>query len=140
MKRLLGSILAFGLALIACGGEQHAHDEHGHHHEEMKGPLGELHAVLAPIWHGEKGPGRVAKACEQAKTMRDRSAAAQAAPPPPKAPAEKYKAAAQELTAAGDALVAACAASGQPEAEAKFVAFHDAFHKAAELGGGEHHH
>jgi hypothetical protein len=140
MKSSLGLILSLGLTVAACGGEQHAHGEHEHHHEEMKGPVGELHAVLAPIWHGTPGPDRVAKACEQAKAMRDRAAAVQAAPAPAKAPAEGYKAAAERLTAAGDALVASCATPGRPEAEAKLVAFHDAFHKIADLSGAEHHH
>lgn len=141
MKHFLGLSLSLSLVATACGGEQHAHGEHEHGgHHEMKGPVGDLHAVLAPIWHSEKGPGRVAKACEQAKTMRERAGAVQAAPPPEGANPEGYKAATLELTTTGDALIAACAADGRPDAEAKFSAFHDAFHKVAESSGGKHEH
>lgn len=157
------SALAIGVA--GCGGEQHhaegpggehhgehakgEHHEHGdgHHHEgdahhehETKGPLGELHAVLAPVWH-DKGPDRLTKACDQAQAMRDKSAAVEAAPAPSGADAAAYSTAAKEMTAAADALIAACAADGRPDVEAKFSTFHDAFHKAVEkAGGGPHEH
>lgn len=124
--------------LAACGGEQ-AHAEHGHH-AEMKGPVGELHSVLAPIWHSAKGPERLAKACDQAKTLSDRTAAVDAAPPPAGASADGYKAAAKALSASAAAFSAACAAPGRPDAEAKFSAFHDAFHKVMEASGGHHDH
>jgi hypothetical protein len=158
-----GWFLFFAVALGAagCGGEQHhaegpehhAKGEHGakgehdakgehhgdgHHEHDLKGPIGDLHGVLAPIWH-DKGPDRLTKACDQAKVMREKSAAVEAAPAPAGADAAALGAAAEEMTAAGDALIAACAASGRPDVEAKFSAFHDAFHKAMEKSGGGHH-
>ena len=133
-----------------CDGKKpHAHGDHHHgeqgaHHEaETKGVVGELHAVLAPVWH-DTSADRLAKACDQAKAMQDKAAAVETAAPPEGANADGYKAAAKELTGAGSALGAACAAPGRPEVEAKFSAFHDAFHKVAEaISGrahGEHHH
>ena len=121
-------------------GGEHPHGEgDGHHADENKGPLGDVHAVLAPIWHSPAGPDRLAKACDQAKVMRDKSAAVEAAPAPAGADAAAYTAAAKEMTAAGDTLVTACAAAGRPDAEAKFAAFHTAFHKTVEKGSGKPH-
>jgi hypothetical protein len=153
MKLSIGTVIVLGLALGAagCGGEQHHAEggehhakagDHGHgekHHEhEMKGPLGDLHAVLAPVWH-DKSPERLTKACDQAKVMRDKSAAVEAAPAPEGVDAAAFTATAKEMTAAADALIAACAADGRPDVEAKFSTFHDAFHKAVEKSGGGHH-
>jgi hypothetical protein len=100
--------------------------------------MGDLHAVLAPVWH-DKGEGRLTKACDQASVMQEKAAAVEAAAPPEGANADAYKAAAKDLTAAGSALAAACAAPGRPEVEASFSAFHDAFHKVAEAVSGERH-
>ena len=123
-------------------GDHHAHGgpgEHGGHHDaEMKGKVGELHAVLAPVWH-DKGADRLTKACDQVKAMQDGAAAVEAAPPPEGANVDAYKGAAKELTAAGGALATACAAAGRPDVEAKFSAFHDAFHKVAESVSGKPH-
>lgn len=151
------SLFSLAIATAGCGGEQHPangpegehhhgpegehhHGEHGGHHEdENKGPLGDVHAVLAPIWHSPEGPERVAKACEQAQTMRDKSAGVEAAPAPDGADAAAYQAAAKDMTAAADALVAACAADGRPDVAAKLSAFHDAFHKTVEQVSGKPH-
>lgn len=170
MKQAIVFFFAVALGAAGCGGEQHPaegpggehhgkgeHQEHGkgddhhhgeggdhhgdkHHEHETKGPLGELHGVLAPIWH-DKGPDRLTKACDQAKAMRDKSAAVESAPAPEGADAAAWTAAGKELTASADALIAACAANGRPDVEAKFSTFHDAFHKAVEKsGGGPHKH
>jgi hypothetical protein len=136
----------FALALggtVACGGEHpeaHHGGEAGEHHEEheAKGPVADFHAVLAPVWHSDKGAERNAKMCDQAATLKTRAVAVEAAPAPEGAGADAYKANAKALTESVDALIAACAADGRPDIEAKLSAVHDAFHKVAE-GGGEHH-
>jgi hypothetical protein len=164
MRNLLGIFFfAITIGAAGCGASQHGaggHDEHagcehckpgergedcdhckhGKHGERekqapaMAGPVGELHAVLAPVWHSAPGAGRAAKACEQAQALRERAAAVSAAPPPEGASPERA-AATKDLVTAADALVAACAAEGKPEVEAKLSTFHDAFHKVAELSG-----
>src|SRR5262249_18386068 len=110
---------------------------------KVGGAPGEFHAVLSPIWHSDKGPGRVAKACDAAKTMRERASAVETAAPPAGAKPDEYSANAKALTASGDALAAACAADGRPDVEAKLSLLHDAYHKIAEQargeGHGEHH-
>lgn len=129
------------LALVlvaACGGEHH-HAESGEHHAEMKGPVGDFHSVLAPIWHSAKGPERLAKACDAGKTMADRAAAVESAPPPAGATTDGFKAAAKSLSASVAAFNTACAAPGRPDAEAKLSALHDAFHAVMEQSGGHHH-
>jgi hypothetical protein len=148
MKRRLGFLFAIALGgAVACGGEQHeAHHagEQGEHehgeHEHAHGPLGEFHEVLAPIWHSDKGPERTDRACDAAKTMRERAAAVASAPPPEGAKADDYAASAKALTDAVDALSAACGASGRPDVDARLSAVHDAFHKIAEQAHGEHAH
>lgn len=156
MRHLLVMVLSVAVAAIGCGGEQHQahgpegephahgpeghpHAEGGHHEDEDKGPLGGVHAILAPIWHSPEGPDRITNACGQAQAMRDKSAAVEAAPAPEGADSAAYMAAAKEMTAAGDALIAACAADGRPDAAAKFSAFHDAFHKVVEKVSGKPH-
>lgn len=121
------------------GPGEHGHGEAGGHHEaEMKGPVGDLHAVLAPVWH-DKSADRLTKACDQAKAMSERATAVEAAAPPAGANADAYKAAAKELTASAGALGTACAATGRAEVDAKLSAFHDAFHKVAEAVSGKAH-
>lgn len=157
MKYVSVYLFALAIGAYGCAGEQHPaadqpphsepaggehhHGEHGkdgHHEHEMKGPIGDLHSVLAPIWH-DKSPERLTKACDQAKTMRDKSAVVETAPAPEGADAAAVTASAKEMTAAADALMAACAANGRPDVEAKFSAFHDAFHKTMEKAGAGHH-
>jgi hypothetical protein len=131
-----GIALLFTLALggaAACAGEHH-HAERGEHHE-VQGPTGDFHAVLAPVWHSDKGPARDAKACDQAKTMAERAAAVEGANG-----SDAYKAAARALSAAVAALSTACAAPARTDVDAKLSAVHDAFHHVAEQGGGHHEH
>jgi len=154
MKYGFAVVLALTLGgTVACGGEQHeAHHggepaEHGKHHggepadhHGPKGPVGDFHAVLAPIWHADKSPERTAKMCSEAATLRERATAVEAAPAPAGVSADAAKAHAKQLTASVDALLAACAADGRPEVEAKFSLLHDAYHKVAGQAEGEHHH
>jgi hypothetical protein len=144
MKHMLVLFLAFA-AGGAVGCTEHADAVHdavhgsGEHHPEAKGPTGEFHAVLAPIWHSEKSPARTTKACDAAKTMRQQAAAVETGAPPAGAKPEDFKASAKALTASVDALTAACAADGRPDVDAKLSDVHDAFHKVAEQGHGGHH-
>jgi len=124
------------LGAAGCAGEQ-GHAEDAHH---FTGPLGDFHAVLAPVWHSDPGPGRVAKACDQARMLNDRAAGVDGAAPPASADANAYKTAARQLSMAVSALSGACGASGRPEVEAKLTAVHDAFHKVAEVSGEHEHH
>jgi hypothetical protein len=123
--------LALALLLAACGGSSppasspSAHDEHEgheaaeakeHHDEGAQSPaVHDFHDVLAPLWHSEKGPERVAKTCAQAQTLKDKAAATNDA----------------ELVSATAALATECAKDGRPDFEARFAAVHESFHGVA---------
>lgn len=111
----------------ATGGEHHEHGkehgkehgEHGEHHkEESKLPpaVREFHQVLAPLWHAEKGPDRVASTCAKAPTLKEKATATGDA----------------ALIAATTELVAECAKDGRPQFDARFTAVHEKFHALAE--------
>lgn len=125
------------VALTVAGTAACHHDPEPAHaaaHQEMKGPLGDFHKVLAPIWHSDKGLARDAKACDHSKQMLDLANAAVGTAHDPAA-----KSAAQDLSGAVSALASACNGGSKHDVDAKFVAVHTAFHKATE-GGGAHHH
>lgn len=144
MKHLL--VLVAALA-VACGpsnkepehaehdhAEGEGHGEHGEdhdgHHPKMEGAVKDFHDVVAPIFHGEeKDAARGEKACTAAPSFKEKAAAIQTESAS-KSDAAK-KAAADLVTAVGD-LEAACAAAGKPDADAKFLKLHDAFHAVME--------
>lgn len=142
MKHMLVLFLALAAGgASACAEHDALHDAahgSGEHHPEAKGPAGDFHSVLAPIWHSEKGPARTAKACDATKTMRERAAAVETGAPPAGVKPEEYKANAKGLSASVDALVVACAADGRPDVDAKLSELHDAFHKVADHGHAGH--
>jgi hypothetical protein len=126
------------LALAACGnappaaspatttghehGEEHGHG-HGHGHDgkghkdekDMPAPVRDFHAVLAPLWHADKGPERAAKTCAQAATLREKAQATGDA----------------ELVAVVAALATECDSPGRPKFEERFHAVHERFHVVA---------
>lgn len=135
------SLLGIGLALaLACGGGEEAseeestggedtHEHHGHDHEHGEGDVhaghshGELppalsafHDAFAEHWHGDRSAEAVCPEIESLKSLADAAAEEHAEHPDEVA----------ELTAAGDAAVAACSAGeGWDEA---FSRWHDAMH------------
>lgn len=147
MRHSIGLLFALALCVSACNKEHadaihdavHGSGEGSHDHAKKAGPAGEFHAVLAPIWHADKGPDRTAKACDASKTMRERAGAIETSAPPEGAKAEDYTANAKALTVSVDALTAACAADGRPDVDAKLSQVHDAYHKVAEMAHGGHH-
>ena len=145
--RLVLAALAL-LAFAGCGGPtpppaspeaEHHEEGHeaghgegpGHHHGHMPPALHEFHEVLAPLWHGDKGPDRVTKTCAQASAMEGKAAAIEQAPAPEHADGAGWKADAGALTAATKALTAECAKEGRPEFEARFGTVHESFEKLA---------
>lgn len=123
LSRLL-PVLSLALLVTACGGAPPATPttptgaEAGEHHHDDSGqpaPVRAFHDTLAPLWHADKGPDRIAKTCAQAKTLQT------------KAEATNDK----ELIAATVALVAECAKDGRADFEAKFGVVHERFHAVA---------
>lgn len=135
----------FSLLVGGCGGAtppaQGAHSDHEHgkdgehgepNHEDLTGPLGEMHDVLAPMWHTDKGPERETKTCEAASTFAQRAEAIDKnVPEAAKAKEAAYHTAAQGLVTAVGALQAECAKPSGERAEfdVKFHNVHEAFHK-----------
>ncbi len=149
MKFALCTLFALAVGLTACGGNEpppqnaagKEHAEHGEHagpagqHEEMKGPVGEFHAVLSPVYHAPKGDERTKQVCQQAQAMHDRAAAVESGAVPEGAKAEDYKAAGKNLTATVDRLAEACKAATSAVVDPALEEVHDAFHKLIEVPG-----
>lgn len=147
------SSLVFGLSLVlvACGGSKEpAHDashedashegashegehgsegeKHGHvgekHHPKMEGAIKSFHDVLAPVYHADKGAGRVDKACAATVTMKDEGAKVAAEP---KGDAAAWKTDAETLQKSVGDLEIACKGD-KAGVEPALEKVHDAFH------------
>lgn len=136
--------LAGALSLLGCaakeqgadhphehgkGGHEHGKDghhsaegEHKHGHPELQGAVKDLHGVLAPVYHMEKGAPRNDAACTKVGAFKEKSAAVVAETKP------EVKATAEDLSKAAAELETACGGD-KATVEAKFEVFHDAFHK-----------
>jgi hypothetical protein len=158
------AIVSAGLFALGCGpstppaehagehahGEhgEHAHGEHGEHgkgehgehgkgeHPKLTGAMHELHEVLAPLWHADKGPERAKKTCEAVATFEKQAAAVDKDAPADAARAGAHHTAAQGLIVAVGELKTECAKpeAGRADFEPKFKAMHEAFHKVMESG------
>lgn len=153
--------LAASLALAACGGAdkstpgaeepasaaqagapEHAEHgeqaEHGGHAHRFPPAVDAFHAVLAPLWHAEPGPARVADTCQGVGELESKAQAIQTAPMPESLTADQepaWREAGQTLLTSIDALETACNADGRPDFDASFIAAHDAFHGLVDLLG-----
>jgi len=158
--------VALLLASAACGGKDKApatttaaHEHHeggegsgggGMEHENLSPELEAFHDLLAPKWHADKGPKRIADTCgaiEQFKVAAD--TVGKATPPVP-ANADTWTTGTRALVAAVAELETACKAKNDAGFEAAFPKVHDGFHVLMEQGehsgsgdakgsGGEHH-
>ncbi|MBL8681839.1 MAG: hypothetical protein JNK05_21915 [Myxococcales bacterium] len=114
----------------STGGEHHGeHHGQGEHHQ-LSPALHAMHEVLRPVWHSEPGPGRDARACEQAATLRERAGAAQTETLPADAPANSAETRAA-LVQAAQALVDECSGA-RADVNGKLTALHTAFHHTFE--------
>jgi hypothetical protein len=148
-KALLIAVLAAG----GCGGagqgagepletarSNQKHDT-GHKGEEMVAMTPELklfHDALAPRWHAEHGPARMADTCAAIPEFRgDAESIAKALPPERTDPAA-WAAKARALGDSVAALDAACKTKDAAQFEPAFAAVDERFH--AMLGAGDEHH
>src|SRR5262245_612117 len=125
LAALAVSALSLALAGFGCGApaarvdmpieerayEGHDREEHEQgKHPEMSGALREMHDVLAPIWHAEKGPDREVKACDAAPKFEEQSAAIdKETPEKPRSDEAGFHAAAQALIKAAGEFKTECA-------------------------------
>lgn len=115
------SLVVLSLALAGIAGCHN--DDKVVEHAALKGPVADFHAVFGPIWHMEKGPARVAKACDHAHKMQELANAAVGAP-------GVNKGAAQDLSGAVSALSGACSGN-RGDVDVRLNALHNAFHKVS---------
>lgn len=141
------SLVVVGL-LVACGssekaadhpehehGDHHGehagkgeHGEHGEHHPKMEGAVKSFHEVLKPVYHMEKGPGRVEAACKASASMKEQAAAVLT-----EAGAdEAAKTRATRLQTDVTALEKDCLSEGRASVEATLETLHDSFHAVME--------
>ncbi|NUO53173.1 MAG: hypothetical protein HOV80_30360 [Polyangiaceae bacterium] len=116
-------------------GEKHegGHEEGGeHHHPKMEGAIKSFHDVLAPVYHADKGPGRVDKACAATTSMKDEAAKVAAEP---KGDAAAWKTDSDTLTKTVGDLETACKGD-KAGVEPALEKVHDAFHALMEKAKG----
>jgi len=140
MKRALAIVIF----VAACGGKSTnkpaepmpGHDEHG----EMAGmppELGKFHDLLAPRYHAEKGPKRMADTCG---AMADFKAAADAlnkATPPAKANVAAWQQENKELAEALTGMETVCKGTDQAAFDQAFEHMHHEFEEIVEAGQGK---
>ncbi len=134
------------IALAACGGGASesggaaARSDHERDHEQHPGPsiaeVDAMHAEIAPVFHAEPGAVRTRAACERASVLHERAIAVQAVPTPAGVDGDHWHGATASLSGAADGLALECSTSG-PAVEERLSDLHDAFHRVAELSGGE---
>ncbi len=102
-------------ALFACGGA-HQEAEHAEHNEKLSPALQGFHDVLAPVWHSDPGPTRVAKACDAGTAMVDKVAATND----------------PELISAVSAMAKTCMSPDRAQVEPQLTKVHVRFHALME--------
>jgi hypothetical protein len=152
--RSLSFALGLAVVVVGCGGSKepahdashegdhaegekheggHKHEEGGeHHHPKMEGAIKSFHDVLAPVYHADKGPGRVDKACAATASMKDEAGKVAAEP---KGDAAAWKTDADALTKSLVDLETACKGD-KAGVEPALEKVHDAFHALMDKAKG----
>jgi hypothetical protein len=103
----------------------------------MPPELQRFHAVLAPRWHAEHGPERIADTCGAIGELRAGADAVVAAPAPAGRDAAAWSAGGKQLAEAVAALDANCQAHDAAGFEPVFAQVHERFHGLLEPGEPE---
>ena len=110
----------------------------GEEHEAMMPELAKFHDVLAPRWHAEKGPKRMADTCGALPEFHADADAVAKATPPAGADAAVWSGKTKELADAVVALDGTCKANDATAFEPAFERVHVGFHAVLEASGGHH--
>lgn len=154
---------ALALAAVACGGtpsqgtsttspaaspavsgdHQHAAGPAGHaenhgEHGKMAPSITKFHDTLAPRWHAERGPKRMADTCAAVAELQHDAAAIVAAPAPAGANPASWSAGGKQLADSVGALEVTCKANDAAAFEPAFERVHTSFHHVMEAGGAHH--
>jgi hypothetical protein len=112
---------------LAHQGEDAEHGGGGHSkHDNLTGPVKDIHDVFAPIWHMERGDERMKKACDAVSELLSRTRKLS------EDPSAAKKAAAKDLSDKLDALAVDCAKTPPANFDALFSTAHDALHALME--------
>jgi hypothetical protein len=152
-------MIAIAVAAAGCGGkapdqasagdrgfgQSHADTPHAspakpEGHGEMSPQLAKFHDTLAPRWHAERGPQRIADTCGAMEQFRADGDALAASPAPRGADAAAWTDRGKQLTEAVAALDVVCRTTDTAAFEQAFERVHRAFHGMMEAGGGDDDH
>jgi hypothetical protein len=146
------------LAAAACGGKgkaasgpttsggsaDHAGDHQGgdeEMHDSLSPEMKAFHDLLAPLWHADKGPKRLADTCAAVPQLKTSADAVAKATPPIPTNADTWTTGTRALVAAVGELETACKGKNEAATEAAFAKVHDTFHglmkQANAQGGGD---
>jgi len=140
-------LVALVLALGACGGSagssspppasstEASGGEAAHPHIFRVAPVGQFHAVFAPLFHAQPGEARASDACANVATLREHAVQIQAVAAPEHVEAAHWTDATAALLTRIDALAAECTSHG-PNVEHELDALHEAYHLVHELSEG----
>lgn len=107
------------------------------HEPAMAPEIQRFHDTLAPRWHAEHGPRRMADTCGAIGELHTRATdIADAAPPAGAVPGEWARSGKQLEQAVFD-LATTCHANDAAAFEPAFAKVHDSFHHVMEVSGGE---
>jgi hypothetical protein len=147
-------IAALTLAAAACGGTSRSDstkpsdlDQSGQKHDMahkgepgmgMPPEIARFHDTLAPRWHAKQGPQRMTDTCTAMPQFHADAEAVVASQPPSGGDPAAWSAGGKQLSAAVDALDAACKANDAAGFEPAFERVHEAFHGVMAAAGGKH--
>jgi hypothetical protein len=103
-------------------------EEHEGHHAQMGGAVKAFHDVLAPVFHMEKGPGRVESTCKVGGSLKEQAALVESEA----GSDEAAKKRATKLVFAVIALQKGCLEEGRATVESDLDSVHEAFHAVME--------
>jgi hypothetical protein len=129
-------------AMSHMGGD-HQMKNMGDKHEaetDMPPQVAKFHDTLAPRWHAEHGPQRMADTCAAIPQFHADAEAISGAEPPSKGDAGAWSKGGKKLTETVAALDATCRSKDAEAFEAAFERVHEAFHGVMEAGGGHDEH
>ena len=114
---------------LGRGNQQHAI-------EDRSSPLAKFHDTLAPRWHAERGPQRMADTCGAIAQLKTDADAVAASAAPGGADAAAWAAGGKQLATSVAALDDTCKAKDAMGFEQAFARVHDSFHGLMAASGG----
>ena len=115
-------------------------DKEGGTMADLSPELARFHDTLAPRWHAEHGPQRMADTCSAIQQFHRRAEAIAGAPAPSKGDAVAWSTGGRKLTEAVAALDATCRGKDATAFEPAFERVHETFHGLMEAAGGHEEH